>query len=178
MGGHMASLSAAACHSEVGLVPCLAATSGSVTFCRGVMSKAINWSQLEQQLSSDTRHMSHVWPLVTTPEHYDPPHTVTAGYYMRCLMDECTHVGNYDTPVSPDLVDIVTAEYDAYQPSHDITPVDRFYPGCRSSVIAEGHIRSYLLYQQVFRQAIYRVVDKMIFRAKSATSSSASAVVN
>ena len=34
MGGHMASLSAAACHDTVGLVPCLAATSGSVTFCQ------------------------------------------------------------------------------------------------------------------------------------------------
>ena len=47
MGGHMACLSASASASPVGVVPCLAATSGSVNFCRGVMSGAINWSQLE-----------------------------------------------------------------------------------------------------------------------------------
>ena len=47
MRGHMASLATAASHIPVGLTPCLAATSGSVTFCRGVMSGAINWSQLE-----------------------------------------------------------------------------------------------------------------------------------
>ena len=68
MGGHMASLSAAASHAPVGLVPCLAATSGSVTFCRGVMSGAINWSQLERQLREEPGYLRDVWPLVQSPE--------------------------------------------------------------------------------------------------------------
>ena len=64
-------------------------------------------------------------------------------------------------------VSIVTAQHDAYQPSDDITPPHKFYPGCSTSVIPEGHIRSYLFYQHVFREAIYRVVDKMIFKSKN-----------
>ena len=38
MGGHMASLAASAWPKPVALVPCLAWTSGSVTFCQGVPS--------------------------------------------------------------------------------------------------------------------------------------------
>jgi len=167
MGGHMASLSAAACHHPVGLVPCLAATSGSVTFCQGVMSGAINWKQLEQQLSKDPDYLTKVWPLVHSPENYPHPEKLTASHFMRCLMDECTHIANYSSPVDTELVDMVTAEYDAYQPGHGVTPPETLYPGCRSTVISEGHIRSYLLYQNVFRQAIYRVIDRMLDKYKN-----------
>ena len=37
MGGHMASLAASAWPKPIALVPCLAWTSGSVTFCQGVL---------------------------------------------------------------------------------------------------------------------------------------------
>jgi len=168
MGGHMAGLSAAACHDHVGLVPCLAATSGSVTFCQGVMSKAINWKQLEDQLASDNLYSTDVWPLVHSPEPYQPPDSLTASFFMRCLMDECTHIANYSPPVDTELVEMVMAEYDAYQPGYGVTPLDQLYPGCRKTIIPEGHIRSYLFYQNVFRDAIYRVVDRMVDKYKYA----------
>ena len=174
MGGHMAGLAAAACPEPVGLVPCLAATSGSVTFCEGVMSGAINWRQLERQLAADPRYIAEVWPLVRSPEQYpDPGPAIPAAHYMRCLMDECTHIANYSAPVDTALVELVTAQYDAYQPSGGpVTPLAALYPGCGATTIPEGHIRSYLLYQSVFRQAIYRVIDRMVHKYPNKTSSS------
>ena len=167
MGGHMASLSAAASHVPVGLAPCLAATSGSVTFCRGVMSGAINWRQLERQLREEPGYLRDVWPLVHSPEEYGrirDEDKVTADHFMRCLMDECTHMANYSAPLDTELVDLVTAEFDAYQPRAvpDVRSLESCYPGCRVTVIPEGHIRAYLFHQNLFRQAIYRVIDKMV----------------
>ena len=83
---------------------------------------------------------------------------------MRCLMDECTHMANYSAPLDTELVDIVTAEYDAYQPRGvaEVRSLESCYPGCRVTAISEGHVRAYLLYQHVFRQAVYRVIDKMV----------------
>ena len=172
MGGHMACLSASASSRPVGLVPCLAATSASVTFCQGVMSRAINWRQLEQQLRDSPDYRDLVWPLVRSPETYQPPPQLSADFFMRCLMDECTHVGNYSTPLDTESVEIVNAQYDAYQPGEGITPLEQFYPGALTTLIDEGHVRSYLFYQHVFRQAIYRVVDKMIYKHKDKHKSS------
>ena len=172
MGGHMACLSASTSPQPVGLVPCLAATSASVTFCQGVMSRAINWRQLETQLRDCPDYRDLVWPLVRSPERYQPPATLSADFFMRCLMDECTHVGNYSPPLDTDIVEIVRAQYDAYQPGEGITPLEHYYPGALSTNIAEGHVRSYLFYQHVFRQAIYRVVDKMIYKHQEKHKSS------
>ena len=180
MGGHMACLSASAASSPVGVVPCLAATSASVTFCQGVMSRAINWSQLEHQLRDCPQYREEVWPLVQSPEKYDPPSELTADVFMRGLMDECTHVGNYSPPLDTERVEIVRAEYDAYQPGHGVTPLHLHYPGSVSTTIDEGHVRSYLFYQHVFRAAIYRVVDKMIhhYQYKDRQCSHKATIVN
>ena len=174
MGGHMACLAASASPHPVGLVPCLASTSASVTFCQGVMSRAINWRQLEQQLRDSPDYRNLVWPLVRSPERYQAPPQLSADFFMRCLMDECTHVGNYSPPLDTDIVEIVRAEYDAYQPGEGITPLEHYYPGALSTHIDEGHVRSYLFYQHVFRQAIYRVLDKMIVKQKDKHKSSIS----
>lgn len=44
-------------------------------------------------------------------------------------MDECTHVGNYSVPLDPELIEIVAAEYDAYQPRRGVEPLDKLWPG-------------------------------------------------
>ena len=128
------------------------------------MSRAINWRQLEQQLRDLPGYLAEVWPLVQSPESYQAPPQLTADFFMRCLMDECTHVGNYSRPLDTHIVEIVSAQYDAYQPEAGISPLNLFYPGSTSTTIQEGHVRSYLFYQHVFREAIYRVVDKMIHK--------------
>ena len=70
MGGHMASLAASAWPKPIGLVPCLSWTSASVTFCQGVMARAINWRQLSEQYDQvEDRVRRELWGLVHSPEH-------------------------------------------------------------------------------------------------------------
>lgn len=168
MGGHMASLAAAAWPKPVALVPCLAGTSASQTFCKGVMSRAINWNQLKEQFESGSLYRTEVLGLLESPE-YTPSNpyfveerTRDSVHFMRWLMDECTHLGNYPQPVDPELVELVVAEYDAYQPRQGVTPIHQLWAGCREPrVIKEGHIKSYLLYQHEFRKAILDTLERM-----------------
>ena len=140
MGGHMASLAASAWPKPVALVPCLAWTSGSVTFCQGVMSGAIPWHLLAAQREEVAKE---VWQLVDSPEFdserrflaypdYRPrplqgqpgeEQVAQALDLMRGLMDECTHLANYAAPRDPDLVELVVAKYDAYQPRRGVRPL-------------------------------------------------------
>eukprot|EP00090_Calanus_glacialis_P012441 TRINITY_DN21001_c0_g1_i1.p1 TRINITY_DN21001_c0_g1~~TRINITY_DN21001_c0_g1_i1.p1 ORF type:complete len:279 (-),score=91.66 TRINITY_DN21001_c0_g1_i1:82-918(-) len=198
MGGNMACLAASAWPHPIGLVPCLSWTSASVTFCQGVMSKAINWKLLEEQFNKTKEFKTDIWDLVDSPEfdsekRYLGNHSITmdqqsrstsfpllsklplpamrkphidpnpeALHFMRGLMDECTHLGNYSLPMDTELVELVVAEYDAYQPRQGVVPLQQLWPGCRTRTIEEGHIRSYLFKQHVFRTAIYDVLERMV----------------
>lgn len=193
MGGHMASLAATAWAKPICLVPCLAWSSGSVTFCQGVMAKAINWELLYQQYSTDIDYKTKVWELVNSPEFskeggssdqflkdsfLSPEKKISLRYFrklstekrtnieaftfMRGLMDECTHVGNYSVPLDPELIQIVAAEYDAYQPRRGVKPLDELWPGSNIRYVKNGHVSTYLFRQDVFRAAIYDSFDKFI----------------
>jgi len=190
MGGHMASLAASAWTKPICLNPCLAWTSGSVTFCQGVMANAINWRLLHQQYKKDEKYRSEVWNLVNSPEFsreqsgdkfledsfLSPESKVSLDYFrkystnaktdveafmfMRGLMDECTHLGNYSVPLDPELIEIVAAEFDAYQPRRGVKPLDQLWPGSNIRYTPNGHVSSYLLNQDVFREAIYDCFNK------------------
>jgi len=179
MGGHMASLAATAWPKPVALVPCLAWTSGSVTFCQGVMSGAIDWRLLARQLEGGWQQ--EVWAMLDSPEFdqrkqflpypdYRPlplmgkpqeESLVRVLNFMRGLMDECTHLGNYSLPVDPDLVELVVARYDAYQPRRGVKPLHDVLCCRPPREISEGHILAYLLHQHKFREAIYDCLDRM-----------------
>jgi len=80
--------------------------------------------------------------------------------FMRGIMDEFTHLKNYDVPVDPELIIIVAAEHDAYMPREGITALPEIWPGSKMRQIeGAGHVASYLFKQSVFRQAIYDAVD-------------------
>jgi len=168
MGGHMASLAAATWPRPIALVPCLSWTSGSVTFCQGVMSRAIDWKQLSQQFNEGRAYKTEVLDLLVSPEfgetnnYFKEEREKEALHFMRWLMDECTHLGNFSPPVDPDLVELVVAEYDAYQPRVGITPLHQVWGGCREPrIIKEGHIKSYILHSHVFRTAICDALERM-----------------
>ena len=85
-----------------------------------------------------------------------------AVQFMRGIMDEATHLRNYDVPYDPSLIIIVAAELDAYQPRDGITALTDIWPGSEIRYIkGEGHVASYLFRQDVFRQAIYDAMDKL-----------------
>lgn len=197
MGGHMASLAASTWPKPISLVPCLAWTSASVTFCQGVMAQAINWKQLREQYESTSEYRTQILELVRSPEFevrrivegvednflrdsFLAPATrrlslrdfrdlstqqrtnVEAFLFMRGLMDECTHLGNYSLPVDTELIELVAAEYDAYQPRGSVTPLNQLWPGSNIRYVKNGHVSSYLFQQSVFRQAIYDSLDRSL----------------
>ncbi|XP_053317318.1 protein ABHD18 [Spea bombifrons] len=54
MGGHMASLAVTNWPKPIPLVPCLSWSTASGVFTTGVLSKAVNWTELEKQYSTQT----------------------------------------------------------------------------------------------------------------------------
>uniref|UniRef100_A0A3B1JT77 Abhydrolase domain containing 18 n=1 Tax=Astyanax mexicanus TaxID=7994 RepID=A0A3B1JT77_ASTMX len=54
MGGHMASLAVTNWPKPIPLIPCLSWTTASNVFTTGVLSKAVNWRQLEKQYATHT----------------------------------------------------------------------------------------------------------------------------
>merc|ERR1712062_6622 len=75
-----------------------------------------------------------------------------AVYFMRGIMDECTHLRNYDVPLDTSLIYIVVAENDAYQPREGIAALPDIWPGAKIQYIeGKGHVSSYLTKQNVFR---------------------------
>merc|ERR1712026_621836 len=66
-----------------------------------------------------------------------------AVHFMRGIMDECTHLKNYSVPFDPTLINIVVAEYDAYQPRDGILELPEIWPGSNIRYIAgKGHVSS------------------------------------
>ncbi|XP_053559623.1 protein ABHD18 isoform X1 [Bombina bombina] len=54
MGGHMASLAVTNWPKPIPLVPCLSWSTASGVFTKGVLSKAVNWRELEKQYCTHT----------------------------------------------------------------------------------------------------------------------------
>uniref|UniRef100_A0AAY4BV81 Abhydrolase domain containing 18 n=1 Tax=Denticeps clupeoides TaxID=299321 RepID=A0AAY4BV81_9TELE len=54
MGGHMASLAVTNWPKPIPLIPCLSWSTASSVFTTGVLSKAVNWSELEKQYATHT----------------------------------------------------------------------------------------------------------------------------
>lgn len=88
-----------------------------------------------------------------------------AVQFMRGIMDECTHLKNFDIPYDPSLIYIVVAEKDAYQPREGVSALPDIWPGAKLRYIHDqGHVSSYLFKQDVFRQAIYDALDALVIK--------------
>lgn len=82
--------------------------------------------------------------------------------FMRGVMDECTHLGNFSVPVDPNLVIIVVARSDAYVPRDQVLSLQDLWPGAEVRYIDSGHISAFLFKQGDFRKAIVDAFDKQI----------------
>lgn len=71
--------------------------------------------------------------------------------FMRGIMDECTHLGNFTPPVDPSLSIIVSAKHDAYVPREGIKSIGELWKGCEIRYIDAGHITAFLFNQYMFR---------------------------
>jgi hypothetical protein len=71
--------------------------------------------------------------------------------FMHLLMDECTHMVNYDVPFDPSLIHVVAATDDAYVLRDGVNDFKTIWPGCEVEYIEQGHVSAFLLSQQKFR---------------------------
>lgn len=71
--------------------------------------------------------------------------------FMRGIMDECTHLKNFEVPVDTELIIAVCARDDAYVPRDHCMSLETIWPGAEIRYIDAGHVSAYLLHQKVFR---------------------------
>jgi len=75
--------------------------------------------------------------------------------FMRGIMDECTHLGNFSRPVDSSLAFVVTASCDGFVPQVGSIPLTNLWKGCiHRNIPAHGHVSAILFKADVFRQAI------------------------
>lgn len=80
--------------------------------------------------------------------------------FMRGIMDECTHLGNFSVPVDPTLSIFVTAQRDAYVLRQGIKSLPDLWPGCEVRYLDCGHIEAFLFNQGVFRKSIIDALER------------------
>lgn len=71
--------------------------------------------------------------------------------FMRYVMDECTHLGNYSMPIDPSLAVIIAAKQDAYVPRDKVLSLVQLWPGSDIRYIDAGHVASFLFKHDVFK---------------------------
>lgn len=247
MGGHMASLAVSNWPKPMPLVPCLSWSTASGVFTTGVLSKSINWRELEKQYYTQTVYEEEIIHMLEycgtdsfkTGQTEVPPsntdqfaglglvpralsldtmgsnptgcpesgHTPVSSssdglllqdssgpeslnqtlqdhrpgllhllgterrrrprlkeplIFMKGVMDECTHVGNFSVPVDPSLIIVVQAKEDAYIPRAGVRSLQEIWPGCEVRYLDGGHISAYLFKQGLFRRAIYDAFDRFL----------------
>lgn len=82
--------------------------------------------------------------------------------FMRDVMEEFTHLGNYSQPVDTSLIIIVAAKQDAYIPHEGVLSLKQIWPEAEVRYIDSGHISAFLFNQKKFRRAIIDAFDKQI----------------
>ncbi|CAI9730378.1 Hypothetical predicted protein [Octopus vulgaris] len=82
--------------------------------------------------------------------------------FMRDVMEEFTHLGNYTQPVDTSLIIIVAAKQDAYIPHEGVLSLKQLWPEAEVRYIDSGHISAFLFNQKTFRMAIKDAFDKQI----------------
>ncbi|XP_012523375.1 protein ABHD18 isoform X4 [Monomorium pharaonis] len=80
--------------------------------------------------------------------------------FMRGIMDECTHLKNFEIPVDTELIIAVCAKNDAYVPRDRCMSLETIWPGAEIRYINAGHVSAYLLHQKVFRSTIAECIQR------------------
>ncbi|KAK2576549.1 hypothetical protein KPH14_005224 [Odynerus spinipes] len=82
--------------------------------------------------------------------------------FMRGIMDECTHLKNFEVPVDTELIIAVCARDDAYVPRDSCMSLEKIWPGVEIRFIDAGHVSAYLLHQKVFRSTIAEAFQRSL----------------
>ena len=71
--------------------------------------------------------------------------------FMRGIMDEFTHLGNFTLPFDTSLIEIVAAKSDAYILRDSVLSLEELWPGARVRYIDTGHVQAFISRTHVFR---------------------------
>lgn len=77
-----------------------------------------------------------------------------ALWFMRGIMDECTHLKNFSAPVDTSLIIATCAKDDGYVPRAGVSTLDEIWPGATIKYIDCGHVTACLLHRKVFVDSI------------------------
>ncbi|XP_077299151.1 protein ABHD18 isoform X2 [Arctopsyche grandis] len=80
--------------------------------------------------------------------------------FMRGVMDEFTHLGNFSIPYDTSLIIAVCAKNDAYVPRGDSGALEELWPGAEVRYIDAGHVTAYVLHQRLFRSCIVEAFER------------------
>jgi len=83
-----------------------------------------------------------------------------ALWFMRGMMDECTHLKNFSVPVDTSLIISVSAKIDGYVPRRGVSKLDEIWPGATVKFLDCGHVGAYIWYRNIFRDAIIEAFDR------------------
>lgn len=72
--------------------------------------------------------------------------------FMRGMMDEFTHLGNYPCPVDTSLVVAVEAVDDVFIPRDGVAHLNDLWPHAEVRLINTGHVAGCLFFSKQFRR--------------------------
>ncbi|XP_076823045.1 protein ABHD18-like [Clavelina lepadiformis] len=90
--------------------------------------------------------------------------------FMKGVMDEITHLGNYSVPVDPSAATFVIAKDDAYFPQSSLTHMSQVWPGCEVREMNSGHVSGFLIHNSAFRSAIVDTFERLMKTDKHASA--------
>lgn len=73
-----------------------------------------------------------------------------ALWFMKGVMDECTHLKNFSVPVDTSLIIAICAKADGYVPRHGTSRLEDIWPGLTVKYVDAGHVGAYIWYRQLF----------------------------
>ncbi|XP_060537240.1 protein ABHD18 isoform X2 [Cylas formicarius] len=93
-----------------------------------------------------------------------------ALWFMRGMMDECTHLRNFSVPVDTSLIISICAKADGYVPRAGVSKLDQIWPGATVRYVECGHVGAYLWHLSIFRAAIIEGFNKAKEKKTTPTS--------
>ncbi|XP_031336068.1 protein ABHD18 isoform X2 [Photinus pyralis] len=83
-----------------------------------------------------------------------------AVWFMKGIMDECTHLKNFSIPFDTSLIYAICALHDGYVPNSGCCKLEDVWPQATIRYVKTGHVGAYLWYLHLFRNTIVEAFER------------------
>ncbi|XP_042480294.1 protein ABHD18 [Macadamia integrifolia] len=151
MGGVHAAMVGSLHPTPVATFPFLSPHSAAVAFCEGILKHATAWEVLKEDVTAAQRA------------------TMTLEEVRERMRDvlSLTDVTRFPIPKKPQAVIFVAATDDGYIPKHSVLELQKAWPGSEVRWVTGGHVSSFLLHNDAFRNAIVDGLDRLQWKESS-----------